>query len=165
MVGPGNNNRGGGYGGYQDGRRRDFSQRPAEPPVQTAQPMRLPEDFADAAEAVIKSLRYENRYGNTVIDITNTKIRRLFSLIIPVFNKERLRSDEKLTPESRQTLMMARVRMAYEAGRDGSVKDFIAKAKLMEYVKGVGDDREEFIRFAHYMEALVAWHRYYGDKD
>lgn len=163
MVGPGNS-RGGGYGGYQDGRRRDFSQRPAEPPMQAAQPMRLPEDFADAAEAVVKSLQYE-RNGRLVIDITNTKIRRLFSLIIPVFNKERLRSDEKLMQESRQALMMARVRMAYEAGRDGSVKDFIAKAKLMEYVKGVGDDREEFIRFAHYMEALVAWHRYYGDKD
>ena len=132
--------------------------------MQAAQPMRLPEDFADAAEAVVKSLQYE-RNGRLVIDITNTKIRRLFSLIIPVFNKERLRSDEKLMQESRQALMMARVRMAYEAGRDGSVKDFIAKAKLMEYVKGVGDDREEFIRFAHYMEALVAWHRYYGDKD
>ena len=132
--------------------------------MQAAQPMRLPEDFADAAEAVVKSLQYE-RNGRLVIDITNTKLRRLFSLIIPVFNKERLRSDEKLMQESRQALMMARVRMAYEAGRDGSVKDFIAKAKLMEYVKGVGDDREEFIRFAHYMEALVAWHRYYGDKD
>ena len=60
--------------------------------------------------------------------------------------------------------MMARVRIAYEAGRDNTVKNFIAKAKLMEYIKGAGDDRETFVSFVHYMEALVAWHRYHGGR-
>lgn len=157
MVGPGGN-RGGTYGGYRSGaQRRDERQRPAVPPAQAASAV-LPEDYADAAEDVIKRLLADG--GN----ITNTKMRRLFSLVIPILNKERLRTDEKIAPESKQAFMMARVRMAYEAGRDNSVKNFIINAKLMEYIREAGDDREKFVRFAHYMEALVAWHRFYGGR-
>ena len=62
-------------------------------------------------------------------------------------------------------LMRLRVRMVYDAGRERDVKDFVEQAKLLEYLKGVGDSREEMIRFAHYMEALVAYHRYLGGRD
>ena len=55
--------------------------------------------------------------------------------------------------------------MVYDAGRERDVKDFVEQAKLLEYLKGVGDSREEMIRFAHYMEALVAYHRYLGGRD
>ena len=44
-------------------------------------------------------------------------------------------------------------------------KTYVEQAKLLEYLKGVGDSREEMIRFAHYMEALVAYHRYLGGRD
>ena len=164
MVGPGGS-RNGNYGGYQGGApRRDGWQRQAEQQAQPAAAETLPENYADAAEAVILGLLHEDRGGKMVIDITSSKIRRLFSLITPIYNKERLRTEEKITTESKQALMMARVRIAYEAGRDNTVKNFIAQAKLMEYIKGAGDDREKFVSFAHYMEALVAWHRYHGGR-
>ena len=70
-----------------------------------------------------------------------------------------------MSQESVEGLMMARVRVAYEAGRDPEVSKFVKEAKLMEYIKGVGKDRKEFLRFARYMEALVAWHRFYGGKN
>ena len=54
---------------------------------------------------------------------------------------------------------------AYEGGRDSKVKDFIAKAYLLEYLKGIGSSRDDFIRFAHYMEALVAYHRFFGGRE
>ena len=38
-------------------------------------------------------------------------------------------------------------------------------AEEEEYIKGIQMNREKFIRFAHYMEALVAYHRYYGGRD
>ena len=40
------------------------------------------------------------------------------------------------------------------------MKDFITEAKLLAYIKDIGNEREKLIRFAHYMEALVAYHRY-----
>ena len=45
------------------------------------------------------------------------------------------------------------------------MKDFVEQAKLLEYLKGVGDSREAMIQFAHYVEALVAYHRYLGGRD
>ena len=165
MVGPGGS-RNGNYGGYQGGApRRDGWQRQAEQQVQPAAAETLPENYADAAEEVIKGLIHTNKYGKEVIDISTSKIRRLFSLVIPTLNKERLRVGTELAPESRQALMMARVRTAYEAGRNDTVKNFVTSAKLMEYIKDIGGNREKFLKFAHYMEALVAWHRYYGGKE
>ena len=57
---------------------------------------------------------------------------------------------------------MMRVRVLYEAGRDEkTVAPFVKEAKLLEYIKGIGTSREKCLLFAHYMEALVAYHRYY----
>ena len=45
------------------------------------------------------------------------------------------------------------------------MKDFISQSHLLEYLKGISTDRADLIRFAHYMEALVAFHRYFGGKE
>ena len=45
------------------------------------------------------------------------------------------------------------------------MKEFITQAHLLEYLKGISTDRADLIRFAHYMEALVAFHRYLGGKE
>lgn len=170
MVDPGRNYGGksGGYGGNSGGYNNyggqyNSSRQQNVPDVRPAAPEKLPEDYIDAAEEVIKDYFKETPNKDW---ITSTKIRRLYSLVIIILNDERLRGENTLLPESVQKLMLARVRFAYEAGRDNRiVAPFIKKAKLMEYIKGVGNSRKEFTRFASYMEALVAWHRYYGGKD
>ena len=60
---------------------------------------------------------------------------------------------------------LIRMRMLYEAGRDQDVKIFVEKTKLIEYLKGIGNSRSSFIDYAHYLEALVAYHRYYGGRE
>ena len=55
--------------------------------------------------------------------------------------------------------------MAYEAGRDLTVKDFVEEAGLLEQLKDVQSDRKKLLLFCRYMEALVAYHRYYGGRD
>ena len=82
-----------------------------------------------------------------------------------VYNVESLRTEPELSAESKLKLMRLRVRMVYDAGRERDVKDFVEQAKLLEYLKGVGDSREAMIQFAHYVEALVAYHRYLGGRD
>ena len=123
------------------------------PPAPETNPLPLPEDYVDAAEAVIRRLNKRNA-------ITTSKLRNLLSLVSNIYNVENLRDAPQLLPESKTALAMLRIRAVYEAGREQKVKDFITEAKLLEYIKGIGNERERLIDFAHYMEALVAYHRY-----
>lgn len=134
---------------------RSFSPRPApqQPPEIRALP--LPEDYVDEAEKVMRELRES---GNR---ITTSKIRNLLSLVSDIYNVENLRDEPALLPESKAALTMMRIRTVYEAGRDrDTVGKFVEKAKLLEYIKDIKNDRAKLINFAHYMEALVAYHRF-----
>ena len=59
-------------------------------------------------------------------------------------------------------ISMMRGRLAYECGRDKDVKAFVQKAKLTEYLKRINGNRKKLEQFANYMEALVAFQRYYS---
>lgn len=142
----------GGKGGGQDNRQPQQVEIKAEP---------LQTDYVDAAEQVIKRLDARRA-------ITTSKLRNLFSLISDIYNEENLRTEETLMPESVTALQMARIRFVYEAGREENVKTFVTQAKLLNYLKGIGTDnkRTDLIAFFHYMEALVAYHRFYiGGKE
>ena len=99
-------------------------------------PMPIPEDYVDAAENVMRKI-LSNRSR-----ITTTKMRGFLTLVNDIYNVESLRFDEKISPESKLKIMRLRVRMVYDAGRELDVKTFIEKARLLEYLKGVGDNRE-----------------------
>ena len=156
------NNRGyGQQGGYNHGYGQNGGGQQRFQSAQSAEikPLPIPEDYVDAAERVMRVL-FANRSR-----ITPTKMRGFLTLVNDIYNVENLRTEAKLSAESKLKLMRLRVRMVYDAGRERDVKDFVEQAKLLEYLKGVGDSREEMIRFAHYMEALVAYHRYLGGRD
>lgn len=142
-----------GYGGGGQNRtapRREYPQ-PAE-----IMPEKVPADYIDRADAIMRD------FSRT---ITTSKIRNLLSLVSGIYDAEKLRTAKELTEDSVSQLGMMRIRTAYEAGRDSSVKSFVEKAHLLQYLKGIGSDREDLIRFAHYMEALVAYHRFYGGRE
>ena len=122
-------------------------------------PKKVPEDYVDEAERIMRSLMSQPK------KVTTSKIRNLLSLVTDIFNTENIRTEEKLLPESIVKLNLMRVRVAYECGRDDTVKSFVAQTNLLEYLKGISTDRADLIRFAHYMEALVAFHRYFGGKE
>lgn len=132
-------------------------------------PRKVPENYVDEAERIMRALISS---GTT---ITTSKIRNLLSLVTDIYNDESIRTEDKLKPDSVVKLNLMRVRVAYEYGRDNGesvgkdkvypMKEFIAQAHLREYLKGISTDRADLIRFAHYMEALVAFHRYLGGKE
>lgn len=126
-------------------------------PLKDYAPATVPEAYVDEAEAVMKAI-YELKKGD---QITTSKLRNLFTLITDIFNVEQLRSEPTLDSKSVAKLQMMRIRVLYEAGREDSTKKFVEQAKLIEYLKGIGTSRDDLIRFAHYMEALVAYHRFY----
>ena len=68
-------------------------------------------------------------------------------------------------PESESAIGMMRIRFAYECGRDRNVKNFVSTAHLIEYLKGIRNSREKFMDYARYMEALVAYHKFFGGRE
>lgn len=132
-------------------------------------PRKVPENYVDEAERIMRALISS---GTTV---TTSKIRNLLSLVTDIYNDESIRTEDKLKPDSVVKLNLMRVRVAYEYGRDNGesvgkdkvypMREFITQAHLREYLTGISTDRADLIRFAHYMEALVAFHRYLGGKE
>lgn len=165
-YGGGYNNSRGGYNNSYNGNRSSsgsynnrsgYGQQKELPPEIT--PKKVPEDYVDEAERIMRKLMSG---GKTV---TTSKIRNLLSLVTDIYNKENIRTEDKLQSDSVVKLNLMRVRVAYECGRDDTVKSFVAQTNLLEYLKGISTDRADLIRFAHYMEALVAFHRYFGGKE
>ena len=120
---------------------------------------KLPENYVDQAERTMKNI------FNQKVKLTTSKIRNILSMISDIYNIEINRTETVLLPDSQNRIQMIRVRLAYECGREEAVKRFVEKAYLLNYIKGIHDSRDEFIRFARYMEALVAYHRFFGGKD
>lgn len=138
-----------------------LNNRPSAPPKPIeARP--IPANYVDEAERVISELKAA---GNGKIRVTTSKLRGFLTLVTDIYNKESLRKEEVLSPDSQLKLMRLRVRIVYDAGRENDVRSFVERAKLLEYIKGIGSSRAEMIRFAHYMEALVAYHRFMGGKE
>lgn len=139
--------------------------KPAQQPIR---PEPLPEDYVDEAERVIRKFTERDEQGRQPRCISTSKLRNLMSLASEIYNRENLRTGSALAPESIAGIDRLRIRTAYECGRDNKgTGDFVREAKLLEHLKWLAEkkDRSETIRFAHYMEALVAYHRYYGPKE
>lgn len=144
--------------------RSDRPNRPYTPPAppKPIEAKPIPADYVDEAERVISELKAE---GKGTIKVTTSKLRGFLTLVTDIYNKESLRKEETLSSDSQLKLMRLRVRIVYDAGRENDVRIFVRKAQLLEYIKGIGSSRAEMIRFAHYMEALVAYHRFMGGKE
>lgn len=141
-------------GQYSQNRRPN----PSRSQPETISAVVLPENYVEAAEKIISEKEWNRK-------ITTSKIRRIFSLLTEIYNTENRNVDETLKSESIGQLRLAQIRMLYEAGRDKSVKEFLEDTKLIHHLKAIGDDRAAFINYFHYMEALVAYHKYFGGRE
>ena len=124
--------------------------------------------YVDQAEAVLDKLtaKFEkNGKWITPQIVTTSKIRNILSMAADIYDKVLQNKEEQLSDEIVSRIEYLRVRMIYECGREPKVKDFVNEAKLLDYVKMTGNDKKKYILFYHYLEALVAFHKYKGGKD
>lgn len=121
--------------------------------------------YVDQAEQVIKSMRGRTKNGDHRIDLTTSKIRSILSLVTGIYNQVIHEPNPELSEDICQEIQYLRLRIVYEAGREESVKKFMKKAELLENIQSIGKSREQFLLFCRYMEALVAYHRFYGGRD
>ena len=102
--------------------------------------------------------------------MTTSKIRNLLSMTADIYNEVINQNEDKLSPNINSRIEYLRVRFLYEVGRDDGkdkvVKNFVEKAKLIEFLKDIKGSKKNFILFNRYMEALVAFRKYYiNDRD
>lgn len=140
------------YNSYNNQRQPSRGFAPAAPVVAKA----IPENYVDLAETLMSA---------NSKSITTSKLRNWFSIANDIYNVESRSSEIGLKPESCTKLLNLRVRIVYDAGKDSKIKDFVTSANLLSYIKGIGSSREQMIRFAQYMEALVAYHKFFGGRE
>ncbi len=124
-------------------------------------------DYVDKAEAVIKGLANKvGRNGRPEPMVTTSKIRNLLAMSADIYNEVMTLQEDRLPEEIAGRITYLRMRFVYEAGREPkTVKPFVEEAKILDILKSVGASKKDFVLFNRYMEALVAFHRFYGGRD
>ncbi len=122
-------------------------------------------NYVETAEKVIKSMIEKDKWGNEKIALSTSKIRNILSMISGLYNDVVMLREDKLSAEFVSRIKYIKMRFAYEAGREKTVKDFIDKAQIFKIMDSINDSTDELILFCNYMEALVAYHKFYGGSD
>lgn len=123
------------------------------------------ENYVDKAEKVIKGLIVKDKWGNDKINLSTSKIRNILSMLSGLYNDVVMLRTDKLTTEYISRIKYIKMRFAYEAGREKNVKEFVERAQIFKIMDSIGDSTDDLITFCNYMEALVAYHKFYGGSD
>lgn len=123
-------------------------------------------NYVEEAEKVIKLLcekKNSKEKNNTMV--TTSKIRNLLAMVSDIYNAALNLRGDKLSEELVGQINYMKIRFYYEAGREPKVKELLEKAKVFDIMKQIGNSRENYILFNRYMEALVAFRKFYGGRD
>ena len=127
--------------------------------------MKLTEDnYVELAEKAINNLKKKN--GELV---TTSKIRNLLAMTADIYNQVVNLKEEKLSAELIGQINYRKIRFIYEAGREQQkekrVKELIEEADILTHIDEIKNSRKQYILFSRYMEALVAYRKFYGGRD
>lgn len=134
------------------------------------------ENIVDKAELAIKSIRKPNKknHDKLVIELKTNQIRKILTAVNILKNKVDIYKiakpqAKKLDEELQMEIEFLRVNIAYQIGREKGkenlVREFVEKADLLNMVKDINGDIKAFENFCRYIEALVAFHKFYGGQD
>lgn len=127
-------------------------------------------DYVETAEKAILTLKRENIGKiNETFALTTSQIRNLLAMTSEILNKINSSKSAELNNNELpfsivQYLNSFKIRSVYEYGRQKEVKEFIINAHILEHLNEIKNIKDCEL-FCHYMEALVAYHRYHGGKD
>ena len=130
--------------------------------------MRINENnYVDKAEKVITALAEESKIKSRgrVNIVTTSKLRNLLAMTADIYNQILIYPSEKLDDERVGRIEYLRVRVMYEGGREPKVKEFVKKAEIIDILKEINTSKKNYLLFSRYMEALIAFHKYYGGKE
>lgn len=123
------------------------------------------QNYVDEAERVIKSMARPDKNGKLTISLTTSKLRNLLAMAAGLKTDAQHSRGKELSPDMQSRVQYLKMRIAYEAGREPKVKDFVERAELLSCVSEIAADRQKLLLFCDYMEALTAYHKYYGGRE
>ena len=124
------------------------------------------ENYVGTAEKAIREIcAKKNKMGKSVPPVTTSKIRNLLAMTAAIYNDVVVCQSENLSTEIVGRINYMKIRFVYEAGREPKVKELVEKAQILEHLEEVGNSRTQYILFSRYMEALVAYRKFYGGHD
>ena len=124
------------------------------------------QNYVDMAEKVIIRIKNKkDRKGRNIPMVTTSKLRNLLTMTADIHNEVMSQTEEKLEGRITSRIEYLRVRFLYEAGREDSVRDLVEEAEIIPFLKGINGNRENYLLFSKYMEALVAFHKYHGGRE
>ncbi len=138
-------------------------------------------DKVELARSVMDELRKRtDKYGKPDM-VTTSQVRKFLTAVNTVTGKIEQYQNEHgeertLSQELVAQVKFLKVKLAYQIGRADKnpkgkasdyekISDFEKKADLMAAIDSIGNDVKKYEEFARYVEALVAFHKYYGGKD
>lgn len=129
-------------------------------------------NIVDKAELAIKSIRKPNKknHDKLVIELKTNQIRKILTAVNILKNKVDIYKiakpqAKKLDEELQMEIEFLRVSISYQVGREKLVREFVEKADLLNMVKDINGDIKAFENFCRYIEALVAFHKFYGGQE
>ena len=124
-------------------------------------------NYVEKAEDTIKNLVEESKqkYRGKVNIVTTSKIRNLLAMTADIYNQVLTYPSEKLDDEICGRIEYLRIRFIYECGREPKVKSFVKQAEILDILKEINQSKKNYLLFSRYMEALIAFHKYYGGKE
>lgn len=130
------------------------------------------ENIVDKAELAIKSIgkQDKNNPNKLFIKLKTNQIRKILTAVNILKNKVDIYKiaepqAKKLDEELQMEIEFLRVSISYQAGREKLVREFVEKADLLNMVKNINGDIKAFENFCRYIEALVAFHKFYGGQE
>lgn len=134
------------------------------------------ENIVDKAELAIKSIgkQDKNNPNKLFIKLKTNQIRKILTAVNILKNKVDIYKianpqAKKLDEELQMEIEFLRANIAYQIGREKGkenlVREFVEKADLLNMVKNINGDIKAFENFCRYIEALVAFHKFYGGQE
>lgn len=128
-------------------------------------------DIIARAENAIKGIMVKDKFNNNVLLLKTGHIRKFLTSVnlvrdrVEVY-KMRGQEPDRLTPELVAEVKFLKVKLMYLAGREKNIVGaFVEKSGLIEMIDSIGDSTERFDTFGKYVQALGAFHKFYGGKD
>lgn len=121
-------------------------------------------NYVKEAEDVISNLK--RNYDNKIY-LTTSQLRNVLAKVSSIYIDVNQNRNAVLTDKNQADIQYLKLQIVYASGRDekGNVKDFVEKSKILKYIDEIGDSKEDFLLFARYMEALVAYHKFQGGQE
>ena len=122
------------------------------------------ESYVECAELAIKNLcKREDGKRNYPDLVTTSKIRNLLAMTASIYNEVLNCQSEELSKDLIGRINYLKIRFVYEAGRETQVRKLIEEADILAALDEIRGKRSRYILFSRYMEALVAYRKFYGN--